>query len=67
VKDKISQLFNNHEIITAAIQKGINTALLRHKQLGMPVCVWRNGKVVWIAPKNIKANLFARKCKTNRR
>ncbi len=54
MKDRISRIFSNNKIVTDAIQKGINAALLRHKQLGKPVCVWRNGKVVWIAPKNIK-------------
>ena len=53
-EDKISRIFNDESTVTNAIQAGINAALLKHKQLGQPICVWREGKVVWIAPENIK-------------
>lgn len=53
VEDEISRVFNNPDIITKAIQKAINAALLKHKQAGNPVCEWRNDKVVWIAPEEI--------------
>lgn len=53
-EDEISRIFNNADIVTDAIQKGINTALLLHKQLGKPICVWREGKIVWIPPEEIK-------------
>lgn len=55
-EDEISRIFNDAEAVTTAIQAGINAALLKHKQLGNPICVWRDNKVVWIAPENIKAN-----------
>lgn len=51
--DEISKIFNDADAVKAAIQTGINAALLRHKQLGKPICVWRNDKVVWISPENI--------------
>jgi hypothetical protein len=56
-EDEISRIFNDADVVTAAIQAGINAALLRHKQLGKPICVWRDGKVVWIEPENIKVNI----------
>jgi hypothetical protein len=31
-------------------------ALLKHKQAGNPVCTLKDGKVVWIAPEDIKLN-----------
>jgi hypothetical protein len=52
--DEISRIFNDADVVTSAIQAGINAALLKHKQSGNPICVWRDGKVVWIAPENIK-------------
>jgi hypothetical protein len=40
-------------LIEQAIQKAVRRALWQHKQLGNPICAWRNGKVVWIAPEDI--------------
>lgn len=54
-EDEISRIFNDADAVTTAIQAGINVALWKHKQLGNPICVWRDGKVVWIAPENINA------------
>jgi hypothetical protein len=54
-EDEISRVFNDADIVTSAIQAGINAALLKHKQLGNPICIWRDGKVMWIAPENINA------------
>lgn len=53
-EDEISRIFNDADTITTAIQAGIDAALLKHKQLGKPICVWRNDKVTWIAPEDIK-------------
>ena len=53
-EDEISRIFNDADAVTNAIQAGINAALLRHKQTGNPICVWRDGKVVWIAPEEIQ-------------
>ncbi len=51
--DEISTIFNDPLLITKAIQAGINEALLRHKQLGKPICVLEAEQVVWIQPENI--------------
>jgi hypothetical protein len=39
--------------ILEAMQQGVREALRRHKQMGNPVAVWRDGAVVWIAPEDI--------------
>ena len=54
--DEITRIFNDPDAVKNAIQAGINAALLRHKQLGNPICVWRDGKVIWTAPENIQIN-----------
>ena len=54
--DEIKRFFSDPEAVRLAIQKGINAALLKHKQLGFPVCEWRDGKVVWIQPEDININ-----------
>lgn len=52
--DKISEIMNDPLKVRDIIQSGINEALLRHKQAGNPVCEWRDNKVVWIKPEDIK-------------
>ncbi len=39
------------DVMTAAVRE----AVLRHKRLGNPVAVWREGRVVWLAPHEIPA------------
>ena len=46
VDDNISKILNNPAKATKIIQKGINAALLKHKQAGNQVCEWRDNKVV---------------------
>ena len=42
---------------TASVQRvlteTVSEALWRHKRLGEPICVWRDGRVVRIAPEDI--------------
>ena len=40
-------------LIEQAIDKAVRRALWQHKQLGNPICTWRDGKVVWITPEDI--------------
>ena len=54
--DTITRVFNDASAVTEAIQAGVNDALLRHKQLGKPICVWRDDQVMWIAPEDIQTN-----------
>jgi hypothetical protein len=39
--------------ILEALKEAVRDALLRHKRAGNPVAVWRDGRVVWIAPDDI--------------
>jgi hypothetical protein len=52
-EDKISVILNDTKKITAIIQSGIKSALLKHKQAGNPICEWKNNKVIWIEPEKI--------------
>lgn len=54
----IDDFFKDPMFISKTIQAGMNKELLKHKQAGNPVCTWRNGKVVWIAPEELKINLY---------
>ena len=39
--------------ILRAMRRAVREALLDHKRAGNPVCVWRDGRVVWIEPEDI--------------
>jgi hypothetical protein len=42
--------------ILDALRQAVREALLRHKQAGNPIAVWREGRVVWIPPEEIPAD-----------
>ena len=42
---------------TRAIQRGVNNALRESALLGHTVCVWRDGRVVWLTPVEVLAKL----------
>ena len=52
-EDQISKILNDPEKVRQIIQSAINDALLKHKRAGNAVCELREGKVVWIKPKDI--------------
>jgi len=39
-------------LIDEALKKGVRDAILRHKQPGLPIAIYRDGKTVWIEPKH---------------
>jgi len=41
------------DLITESIRKGARDAILRHKQAGLPVVVYRDGKIAWIDPSEL--------------
>lgn len=53
IDDNIIKILHDPSKVTQIIQKGIRAALLKHKQVGNPVCEWKNNKVIWISPENI--------------
>lgn len=50
----IRELFLDGKRIDRAMRRAVRKALLRHKQAGVAIAVWRFGKVVRIAPSRIK-------------
>jgi hypothetical protein len=49
----IDEIFAEGTLIDLALKQAVQEALWRHKQAGNPVVAWRNGKIVWIPPKEI--------------
>ncbi len=52
-KDKIAETFADPEKITQALAQGVRVALIKHKQAGNPIVVWRDGTIVWLKPEEI--------------
>lgn len=50
----VSELFADHELVLAAMRRGVRRALVEHIQAGQPVVEWRNGKTVWVWPEELK-------------
>lgn len=51
-KDR-AYLFNNSEVVTGELARGVRTALEQHRRAGNDVALWRNGKVVRVGPDEI--------------
>ena len=56
IEDNISNILNDATKVTKIIQSGIRDALIKHKQAGNQICVWRNNKIVWIPAESILVN-----------
>ena len=49
----IDEIFKEGSLIDKALKKAVQEALVRHKQAGNPIVVWRDGKIVWLKPEEI--------------
>jgi hypothetical protein len=63
----IGAIFREGTLIDKAIAEGAREALLRHKQAGCPIVVWRNGKIVRIPANKIKIPQAGRRTKAKTR
>jgi len=50
----LTERLRDARLIQQALARGVREALLRHKQAGNPIAVWRDEQVVWIAPEDIE-------------
>ena len=49
----IDEIFKEGSLIDNALKKAVQEALVRHKQAGNPIVVWRDGKIIWLKPEEI--------------
>src|SRR5438874_10852651 len=49
----LAERLKDHSLIDRALARAVRDELLRHKQAGNPIAVWRDGRVVWSAPEDI--------------
>jgi hypothetical protein len=52
-KRDIAKLFDDGTAIVQAMNSAAREAVLQHKREGLPIVVWRDGKVAWISPEGI--------------
>jgi hypothetical protein len=50
----LRQIILHTDLIEQALRQAGTEALIRHKRLGTPIVVWRDGKVVWIPAEEIE-------------
>lgn len=58
-RPSIADLMADHELITAAINRAVREAIRKHAQAGHPIATVEDGKVVWVTPEEILAQLSA--------
>jgi hypothetical protein len=52
-KSRITELLRDGTVIDRAMRKAVRQALLRHRQAGVPIVEWRDGKIVVTPPEEI--------------
>jgi hypothetical protein len=53
----MGELLANPKELEAAVSRAAREATLLHALLGHPVATWRDGRVVWLQPKEVFALL----------
>jgi len=51
----IERIFLEGTEIDQAVDESVRQAVRRHKLLGNPIVVWRDGRAVWVRPDDVPA------------
>lgn len=57
IKKDIGTIFREGVEIHRALEVAAREAILHHKQLGQPIPVWRDGKIVFVSPEELEEKL----------
>jgi hypothetical protein len=52
-KDPHRILIEDRHLIDEALKQGVRDAMLRHKRDGLPIVIYRNGKIEWVMPEDL--------------
>jgi hypothetical protein len=55
----ITAIFLDDRVIEDALNAAVRDAVQIHKEKGLPLATWRDGKVVWISAEEAEAALAA--------
>ena len=50
----ITEILSDPTVVVQALDDAVQDAVRRHKQMGLPMVVSRDGKVVWVAPEELE-------------
>ena len=53
----ISAIFLDDRLIEDALNTAVRDAVQLHKEKGLPLVVWRNGKILWISPEEAERDM----------
>ncbi|HVP10202.1 MAG TPA: hypothetical protein VMV94_03340 [Phycisphaerae bacterium] len=62
----ITAIFREGTLIDRAIAAAARDAIRRHKQAGVPLAYWQNGKTVWVDAADLEPKRRARRAKRRR-
>jgi hypothetical protein len=54
-RPSMGELLANPKELEAAICRAVREATIAHARLGHPVATWRDGRVVWLQPREVFA------------
>jgi hypothetical protein len=57
----IAAIFRDGTLIDEALNAAARDAVQLHKEKGLPLVVWRDGKTVWITPEEAEQTLASQK------
>ena len=50
----IPELMRDNDLLLTAMGEAVQETVREHKLLGLPIVIWRDGKVVWVPPEEIE-------------
>lgn len=53
-KLEIEEILEDTTLIEKTLRRAVREALMHHKRAGNPVVIWKEGRVEWIAPEDLK-------------
>lgn len=56
----VGRLLKDRAVLEAALKEGAREALRVHREAGLPLAVWRDGRTEWVSPEEFERLLDAR-------
>jgi len=53
----VAAILQDDKLIDQALQKAAQRAIREHQQEGLPLAMWRDGKVVWVPAEELEQKL----------
>ncbi len=53
----VTAILQDDELIDQALQKAALRTIREHKQEGLPLAIWRDGKVAWVPAEELEAKI----------